>query len=437
MNQPRKNHWHIFLSRGFAFLMATVMCIPLLGVASATFIGESAIDFKDEEVQIQNSVSLSDEEKVSQLAELYLTAHETEYMSDAPVTLANFFTEEEEIEEMTMDRLFKLQKAIRDHFDYTYLYEDYDITINDVEVSGNNAVVNAYEYRECRYADRPDILSTTGIEFTITFTNSDGDWKITDVTSNDEMLSFVDNNKGIDEIIEDFTTPAPVPTAEELRTEMQAQQEAEAAIAVNSAATTTLYNYDPDLAVEYALEYTSNSSGTSSYNPLFPNYPNTDCMNFVSQCIWYGCGGSNTANAVSNSLPPMVASGEHAWYSTAYGCTNSWSSNGFFIDHINSRETFDEGVVATLNNLGSYSVIYDGDLLQHNPSGVEDTWNYEHIYIVTDTNQTGSATIPMTNEDIWVSAHTANRHNNRLSEIFGESKDTLRRISVGGVRVAE
>jgi hypothetical protein len=54
--------------------------------------------------------------------------------------------------------------------------------------------------------------------------------------------------------------------------------------------------YDRQAAASYALQYSSNTSGTASYNSAYTVFP-SDCANFVSQCLYAGGMYKTTGDA--------------------------------------------------------------------------------------------------------------------------------------------
>lgn len=96
--------------------------------------------------------------------------------------------------------------------------------------------------------------------------------------------------------------------------------------------------YDGASAAAYAYTYSRRQSGQSRedfYDPLFAHFDSQggDCMNFASQCMWAGFGGSETGQSAGNRALPMDASGSNRWYGQTAGgrsAANSWvSCRGF------------------------------------------------------------------------------------------------------------
>lgn len=165
-------------------------------------------------------------------------------------------------------------------------------------------------------------------------------------------------------------------------------------------------------AVNYATTYTDNtgSMSTSNYNnSLFKSYGSDDCQNFVSQAIWYGMGGRSSAN---KDLPMY-----YDWWANKTGETSSWNWTG--------TSYFKNEIISNYNNntygLQGYEVsrsnLVEGDYI-YVPG---------HVMYVTDIVDTdGDGQIDY--DEIYFSAHTHNRLNNKLSSHYSESAVTYMRI---------
>lgn len=163
---------------------------------------------------------------------------------------------------------------------------------------------------------------------------------------------------------------------------------------------------DREAAKNYALTYTNDSRGsdTGSYNnSIFPPNVGADCQNYVSQCYWKGFGGQDSE--VENRAYPMIREPASArWYhSNNNGTSSSWISCSAFYDLItnNSNRPGVEGYDCTIAIVQLADYVYDKGL--------------GHVYIITQCDGSlGSRTF----SDVYVSAHTRNRKNSRLSNVY-------------------
>jgi hypothetical protein len=154
-----------------------------------------------------------------------------------------------------------------------------------------------------------------------------------------------------------------------------------------------------------------------SYNTKFKPY-SRDCQNFVSQCVWYGFGGVNTATAIENHDLPMVKPGLNGteWWADSSTTGGNWtwtwigdsSLSGFrqmITDNFNGVLTGVQGREGTMSSLlvADYVSNY--------------TWS--HVYIVVeipDLNLNGRVDY----NEIYVSAHTSNVKHVRLIDLISD-----------------
>lgn len=92
--------------------------------------------------------------------------------------------------------------------------------------------------------------------------------------------------------------------------------------------------YNGANAAAYAYTYARQDSGRDQaafYNPLFTSYAGRggDCMNFASQCVWAGFGGSETDAAVSGHGLPMDAAGANTWFGRSAAVAGSEDSHSW------------------------------------------------------------------------------------------------------------
>lgn len=181
----------------------------------------------------------------------------------------------------------------------------------------------------------------------------------------------------------------------------------------------SISSYNPSVAVTYALQYTEecwvvgnpgywNAYAFSSrtYNPYYKDWASidSDCANFVSQCL--KAGG---IPYYSTSNPP-VSNYLNWWYNNngTYGyttsddyCSSSWNNAAKLYQFLSIKFAPSK---TTITSFSSYSSLIqgvaEGDLIfvDEHSNGIE------HVYIVTDV--VGST--------VKVSAHTGNRKNVNL-----------------------
>jgi hypothetical protein len=120
--------------------------------------------------------------------------------------------------------------------------------------------------------------------------------------------------------------------------------------------------YSAENAIAYAQTYVRNSNSplTPFYNQSLWSWPEFDCMNFASQCIWAGFSGNQMRAAIDAHDIPMDKGGAAVWYSCSRSkadgarySTASWRSCSSFRAYIaRSNAATDVGMKAKVVNVG-------------------------------------------------------------------------------------
>lgn len=166
----------------------------------------------------------------------------------------------------------------------------------------------------------------------------------------------------------------------------------------------------------YALAYSSNDPGTSSYNPRFIFFAGADCQNFVSQCIWYSFGGIDEIGPIESHALPMIDNSIPAktWWCDSAG-TSTYSSNPIlyywiYVPHFNSMVTwnYSHDAVGLQCSTGSLSGLMIGDYVKYKDGS--------HVFIISSIVDADHDYNVDFNE-IYVCAHTNNHRDVRLVDI--------------------
>lgn len=256
---------------------------------------------------------------------------------------------------MTTELMVEDLQAMENYVAYrSHIFEDMDIEFasfdaryyfDDVVIYDDYAVVKVYESLNYQYIDSPDDSSELN-HYYLALKKIDGLWYIADVVSDDApYLAFLDDGLTADEAIAGYES------AIEIESETVNENWAESSPALPMATTSNI-GYNVNNAVNYALMYTSTDdnpvrdggNGTTS-TPTFKNlrfkWFNADCMNFASQCVWAGFGGSNNYSHVGSKYG-MDNSGSYKWWCTRDDNTDSWSSCSAFYTYFNNSNSSTE-----------------------------------------------------------------------------------------------
>ncbi len=291
-------------------------------------------------------------------------------------------------------------------------FSDIKITLSfeEMAITDSNAKLEVYEWFEYYDSKTPlandNTPSGIGINYIVEYVRDDSNWLITNIVFYDESTSILKNHElNAEELAQIRADCLDIDTIDE--TEMSTRGEE----VINSEGYTTYINTSK--VKNYAQQYSSNTSGYSSYNSNFTWYSNNDCQNFASQSIWYGLGGTNSTVNINNKYWPMVPSGTYSWYGTGSTTNGRWSVCGDFGSLIANTSA---------NRAGPHGSIYSGiskarvgDIIQFKENS-SSGWKHSYV-VVAVTGTYGSRTA----SDITVCAHTTNRKNNLLSNCYVNS----------------
>lgn len=309
--------------------------------------------------------------------------------------------------------------------DFTLKYDTLDVAVD-----GNTATVRTLESISFQYPDFPDVVSEVINEYSVQLILVDGEWIIADVVAENDWF-----DESFREL--DFDAKNPQKSFDIVESNaMQAELEAEALLNVNImpeetfklAAASTTYTYNKANAAAYAYTYTtskynsvSNPSSTQMtdsrtyWNQNFRHYgPTTDCMNFASQCVWAGFGGSNEQSKISSRLAPMDTTGSYLWYGAVPGkeSTAAWTSCSNFRNYVKGEAgTQLPDMYANtyeVNGSASFGSAYYSQML----GAVLHVNSLGHAVVVTDVNGSGRS-------NVLITAHTNDRKGIKVSEYWG------------------
>ncbi len=295
-------------------------------------------------------------------------------------------------------------------------------TYRSLKMEEYSARVSVRETATFYYTDshRQSVYETGYVVYLVKFT---GRWLVADVS----------DGSGFDEMYKknpDFDLTAAL---EEFSAGLKAEEAVlTAPYEPDPGAGDTRILYNGKNAAAYAATYCRPDEKTSRkyYNPRFKSYAGQggDCMNFASQSMWAGFGGSQTAAAIDGHAAPMDTEGAETWYgrTSASGTKDSdilnWISCSSFWKYLNgekdktagSNQSADNGMYATIITAPWYSPITGvspeeliGAVAHVSGSG----GNYSHAIVLTAAvgNQRG---------EIWYCSHTADESHIKLGDYY-------------------
>jgi len=291
----------------------------------------------------------------------------------------------------------------------------------ELTIEGGVCTLKMTETAEFCYTDTV-LPSVNEAYYTVTLVKLDNRWLIADITDGGTLDTQYKKNRSSFDPDAALTEQSWRLEAENCRITFPYQ---------GSTAPDRIY-YDGASAAAYACTYTrrrGTDEDSDYYNPFFPSYAGQggDCMNFGSQCIWAGFGGSETAGAISSHRLPMDVSGNFAWYGKAAGSggtSSSWVSCRAFRAYLTgtadaagyggSNAAGDTGIYATILDVGdsaSLTGVQPEELVGAiaHVDGVGG--DYSHTIVIT-------AAAGNRRSQIWFCGHTKNVANMKLGDYY-------------------
>ena len=291
----------------------------------------------------------------------YRAENAIDMFSPEPTTLTDFI----ENLELQEDRV-KYLRHINESQNITYDYFNTKYTFIDTLIDGDYAITHVSEELDYQYSFS-DMPTYEQFIYNIALVNIDGKWTIAEITSNDPF--YIENcNTGFD-----------------LKAELQSYDMAQALtdttilsdpIDVSSTPipmATGDIRYNKENAINYALTYSSSYDDGTTHKPDWANsnmpWFSANCMNFASQCIWAGLGGSNSSTDIENgSAMDKEGTSTHQWYTEgAEGNSSySWSSCSNFKAYVDNPVGGEKDLICATSEIASNSnsLLYTPDSLE-------------------------------------------------------------------------
>lgn len=255
-----------------------------------------------------------------------------------------------------------------------YELEDFEINISDVAtaINGSSAEVSLYTLITFRYPEL-DEPSACGDHYTVYFEQIGDEWCIVDIYA-EELEAYHLTREHFDcaEAIEQFDSASHLHVSTETEIVSSGQSpSAELTAITPDLGGNNRYSYNAFNAVAYAYTYTTGSYTGDYNNSNFLNgnfgdytYLGGNCINFASQCVWAGLGGSNTSSTIDSYDLPMDNSGNGIWKANAA----NWITCSGFLNYIKNygssiSETTLRATYSTINSNASFSGFTSSELL--------------------------------------------------------------------------
>lgn len=244
----------------------------------------------------------------------------------------------------------QMQDIYREDLRLTYAIEELKL-----EPEGNACRASVTETAEFQYTDSP-LPSVYETGYSVRLVKLDGRWLIAGV-SNGSLFDKAHKGPDFD------VSAALADLAAKLETE-------NCTISFSGTASGggDQIAYNGEDAAAYAYTYSRRSADqprTEFYNAQFTGYAGEggDCMNFASQCMWAGFGGSQDSGAITYHGIPMDNEGANQWFgrpASGGKINHSWISCQSFRQYLTgSKDGTGRGGSNAAGDAGMYATILD------------------------------------------------------------------------------
>lgn len=330
------------------------MILASLLIVSAVSVGVSAESL--EEVELGNIVKgyLQAQADAKYLAENEgLTAHTLAELSEDELqnvqdTVTQSLVNSDSLENsITVDVSFAeyMEEKAR-YIQYTRQAENlnisnYSVTYGtpEIEMGDGVAKVKIFETVSMQY-DGLDEMSAISTEYVLDLIQVNNQWIIVNITSDDMFdRSHPRESFNYETAVAEYDAAMSAPS------EIVVEQDVSKLIEELEAAGTSPIAYDRTSAANYSLTFTTStgSDTRSYYNDNFANYVSSggDCMNYASQCLYAGFGGSDDKAAIDGFAFPMDRTGSSdpkKWFTNSSGgsWSPSWIGTQSFLNYANA-----------------------------------------------------------------------------------------------------
>lgn len=286
---------------------------------------------------------------------------------------------------------------------------EYAIHVTDTIVNEDHATVQLFTEVSFQYTPE-DEMSYIGDYYTVELLRMDNNWYIANMTSDGmeaeglskQTFDYCDAVAQFDSYYANLDFELDSEADSEQLEVIDASNGSVEPQTIDGLNTVLDYSrtYNRTNAIAYAntyssANYTAPSGNDPKYlNGLFAYYEERgNCQNFVSQAVWAGFGGSNTASGVNIDVFPMDNTGTHRWYGTKNDGPLNWAYVDHFADYVSdsNNDNDDIGMKGNIYNINPgndfSSVITNRTSLLGAVLHVNyDAGEYGHAILLTDAS---------------------------------------------------
>ena len=253
---------------------------------------------------VNDSIELSDIQIIEEICKVHIATSRAYVRDPDNYSKTTFFSPEANDNQLVKNHIsqYDYLNSLYEAKDWTVYSDNLSFSEYNVEINGdyaNASIVEEYSYDINNGFDELCWLSR---EYSITLRKSLGNWYITCITTDSPIerkeidievqIALIDHPVEAPSILDDLSTHSNI-------------------VPMSSSLYSWLYNAED--AIEYAKTYYKNA------NPLFGKN-DSDCQNFVSQCVWAGLGGTSISDVPCVSYDLVGHNATNLW------CHNQYSN---------------------------------------------------------------------------------------------------------------
>lgn len=308
-------------------LSGTVLIAPALAKPTFDFVSDDISPFSKTAPIMLESIRkndcMDDTVKIKSTIELYLRLNADQICNwmYADFDYSPFFDEQSDNYQNLL-HIAEKNRAIKQAWKrnlINVLWSNLDIAFETVELSRDSATVSLSATLKFIEENNSKTISSFGMLYYIQMKNLNGIWMICNIVTSDDPNYKINHP----ELFKNETKFLKQSSGEQFEIEPSSAIDINQDTTIDTEEEASLrsdpYWTSQSISGTNFIYYALAHASSADYNSNFRDYNGDggDCTNFASQCIWYGLGGIDDYNMISNCSWPMVSLGMNNarnWY---------------------------------------------------------------------------------------------------------------------------